>query len=463
MPIILALMQATWVYAGLQILAVGVYQAPALFPWWLVAGGWLAAFWLTRLVLALAWPLRVQQAVVAGTGILAIVVALGQIWRTGLTDQGIAAPRLLTAMVIAWLWVRGILAGRAGMAYDQVYRAFINGVAMWVVLAVLATSGVAALPATFTGLLLAFFLTGLMALALAGLLATGRQEKRDTGLSLPVNRYWLLLTGAATAVIILLALLLTAVLTPETAATILSHLDPILAFLGQVLLLLVMAIAYLFFLVASPLINWLRRLASNTTSVNPQAPPDFSAWQQQIENLAVETALPGWVDAALRASLLAGGLLLAGLMFAFALRRLSGVEDEGVESEREMVGSYDLLKTQLADLIKRWRSRHPLLEPFLPLDDVGAHRAIRAIYRQFLAAAQQVGWGRAPGDTPYEYLATFQKEVPESTRALQTLTDSYTAARYSNLALSETAVSEVETSWEAIAPKLSDRRKERDE
>jgi hypothetical protein len=68
---------------------------------------------------------------------------------------------------------------------------------------------------------------------------------------------------------------------------------------------------------------------------------------------------------------------------------------------------------------------------FLSLRSLSPRELVRYFYLSIVRRATQVGWGRRPSQTPYEYKSTLAEQLPESGSDVDDLTQAFVEARYS--------------------------------
>ncbi|HIC89522.1 MAG TPA: DUF4129 domain-containing protein [Anaerolineae bacterium] len=459
-----------WLSDGALPLAVGILRACWLWAWLGFAQRWLTPSYKGTLLPALLmvllflgsvattrWTLaRVRNLTYARIGVTAVgfVAMLSILWwlfyhaQYHLWDPrwvgtlGVALahwgdevpPPFVTALVTAYLWLRGELDGREPLTHDDIWGVFVTGFAALALFVLVATVGDGGPLGNTGNLVMLFFAVGMAALALADLEEIRRPKQQAGEIQVELNRYWLVSILSVIVGLLGLGLLLGVLIAPETVAKTLSWTRIILNALGHVLYYVALAFSYLLFLVLGPLIGWARRAISK---MPPAKPVEFPRFEQPLrEQPQNVTGMPPGLSEALSWGALAVFLLLIGLAFALALRRfLRGAEEE-IDETRELIVSRDLLQQQLSTLWHNWlqrfrRSPRRVLSPFLPLEgEPDARGVIRAIYQALLAKASDVGLPRARGQTPIAYRHTLEEAWPNVRDALRTMTDEYLQARY---------------------------------
>ncbi len=451
LPLLLATLRACWLWPCLEIARRGLSPSLAedLLPLPLIVAITLGGMAAARRTLTGNASLLRARVEVAGLGLATILAALWyQFYRAipvwdvrwvGTLGQAMlhwgseVPPPFIVLLVAAYLWLRGVLDGREPLDHEDIWGAFTVGFLGLAFALLAAAAGSGQLLASVSRLIFPFFAIGMAALALSSLEPVNKSVK-ESGTRLGFNRYWAASVASVTAGLMGLGLVLSALVTPEMIANSLSWTSAILKILGQGLVLVFLAIAYLIFLLLEPLLAWVQTLA-RPDAPSPQLQlPDF---QRQIEEMAKDTTpasltigeWPRWVG-------LVGLILLIAVIFALALRRFR--RDAGVEIDetRETILSGDLLQAQLSALWRNWRDRFKhaperVFDPFLSLEDeVDTRRAVRAVYQALLGAAKARGLPRMRSQTPLEYQRKLEEALPGAQDALNTITNVYQRARY---------------------------------
>jgi hypothetical protein len=486
LPLLLATLRACWLWPWLDLARRGLSPSLTedLLPIPLIIavalGGMAAARWAlagvddgplrTRLIMTARHEhLRRARLKVVSLGLVAILAVLWYqfyraypVWDVGwvkslgqaLTHWGDEVPPpFIVLLAAAYLWLRGVLDGRAPLEHDEIWGAFAAGF-LWLALALAAAAlGGSQTLASVSRLIFPFFAVGMAALALSSIKLVNKSVK-ESGARLGFNRYWGASVVSVTVGLLGLGLALSVLITPETVARSLGWVTVILTTLGEVLVLVFMAISYVVFLVLEPLIKWLQ------TMIQPGAPfvqihmPDIQGQLREMSKNTTPASLtigewPRWVG-------LAGLILVIGVVFAVALRRFWTEAGEGIDETRETILSRDLLQAQLSALWRAWwdrfrRAPEPAPDPFLSLEgETDARRAIRAIYQALLGAARDRGLTRTRSQTPLEYQHTLEEALPDAQDALDAITDGYQRARYAPQPPHAEQVEWVRQAWDRL-------------
>lgn len=467
LALLMALVRVAWAWPWL--LALGAWMAPSypqpVLPLWalfaLLLGGraaaevattrahtlrqarvWLALF-SPLLLLLLIWWQYGQPLAIWDVRWLQVATGTPALWAHEV------APAVLAFFVAAWLWLRGVLDAGSPIDHETITGAFIAGSVAFALLLVGSRLTNAALAPGAQAWLVVFVAASMAALALASLERSLYAGGAGAAVRLRLNRYWLVSVAFVIAGVVLLGLLISALIAPETVAQLLGLLSPVVDLLAQVLLAVLYAAVYVLFLVLSPLIEWLRRLIAGL-----QAPEAFTptAEFQPLSPLFLDqtSALSTELVEPFRWGVIVAVIVVAAVIFALALRLLKLAQTPEVDETRESILSRALLNEQLRALWARLR-RSPEAEgdaAFLSLDnETPARRQIRARYQAFLAAMIARNQPRPPGATPDAYAAQMTELSAEQEQVLHNLTAAYTDVRYGGASPDDTLLSRADMEW----------------
>jgi hypothetical protein len=207
----------------------------------------------------------------------------------------------------------------------------------------------------------------------------------------------------------------------------LANLLPVVQVLRVMLGYLIYAVAYITFLIVSPLFYWLRSLMHTDNGQLDKNPP-LQPPSKNFLDQGGAVALSPLGEFLLRGAVLLCIIFLIGWVLAWALRRSSRTDDHGVRESRELIWSWDLWRARWAELLAR-RAR-PLA--FLSLSGAPDDPLVwvRTAYRRLLALALEHGRPRQPGQTPLGYLPSLDELWPAEAAGVAAVTVAYDAARY---------------------------------
>lgn len=463
-PIVVAIMRTAWLAPVVQILLNNVFVHPAgvVYPaWWLLTLA-LGAMALQRWLQAPRWGL----AAAVGLGLLAVPITwalvlgfeagapLGWLWGQilALTDFSIGIPSGLILMTITILvWRRGLVAD--AIKYTSVWASFVLGTILLGGLMLLRGETLMAIPGMYlTAYMVTFLLSGLLALALLSLTSTLATERRRGSGALTINEYWLLGIASLVLAILLAGWLLGLILAPETVVRVLRFFGPLWDALAFLLVAFATLIAYLTMWLIQPLVEGLYRRVMPVLREFRLDELRAYIFEHTPEGRNLFRTGVDW-GAILRPMLV---LLIIGVgvwLFVRAWRRLRRSENPDVIETRESILSTQLLKQQLASLLRRRRGP---TTGFLPLDPDAAPRdAIRACYQELLASMQKAGLPRPKGATPYRYDTQLGARWPTEQPLLDALTEAYVRARYAPEEPQPQDVAEAQEAWGALQHRVN--------
>lgn len=274
-----------------------------------------------------------------------------------------------------------------------------------------------------------FISSGLVALALHGVLDTLRQQAAKTGILLRIDRYWAVSALGIVAAVLILGLVVGQIVAPGAIAGALGWLRPAWTALVQILMLLLYVFAYLFFGLFGPLLAGLQGRPREEGARPFDSPLDF----EDVERMARDPIeIPPILSQIVQAVLILGLVALIAWVFWVAVqRRKRGrlVNDEVIET-RETILSLDLVRSQLQGLLDGLRRSKPpptFVEPGAPGD---TRRAIRELYQRLLARGIALDLPRSRSQTPKAYQQTLGYLCAQEQDPLETLTLAYETARY---------------------------------
>ncbi|HEY63961.1 MAG TPA: DUF4129 domain-containing protein [Caldilineae bacterium] len=456
LPAAMAVQRTCWLWLWLELIRRWLAPAyhRALLPAWAILGLSLGGVALARWALSSARPLTRARVEVttAGLGVILLITwwqfyhgrySLWDVRWMGLLGTELTHWRAMTSALYitlftaVYLWLRGLLDGRAPPIHDNVWGAFTTGFMALVLLVVVALTDRRGLPRGTETLTLIFFAVSMTALALSSLEMGRGMGMRRIGTRLQLSRHWLISMFSVILGLLAFGLILSTVLGPEDVVRAINWIAGIIDAIARAVYVVIAFISYLLYLILypllmalMPLVEWLAALLGMLIPFRELEQPEL---EDPLKNLPQRTvSLPEPA----RWAILALVMVAIGLAFAMALQRLYVETEDDVEEEREIILSRELIWLQWGRLWRRWlrwlrRARRSVLSPFLSLDgEMHTRRSIRAIYQALLAAARDRGRPRQRGQTPIEYQRSLEAALPNPHDALSAITDGYVQARY---------------------------------
>ena len=353
---------------------------------------------------------------------------------------------LTTLLAAAGLWWWGLKAGSTTVAYDMLSRNFLGGLVG--LLFVLGINSAAALieRSELLAVLLAYLALGLFLLALASIQATRRYEHALGEPDLALPGHWWATVGAVVVVLLGAALVLSWLFVPETLGRLAAAVAAVLALIGQIVAWLIMVISYPIFMLLAWLVGLLTMLPLPERMPELMSPPSPLAPPSQAGGQGGTPIDPTfwWIGA--------GVLAIAAIviLFVLAVRRYQAVTEDDVAETHEGILSIDLLKAQLAELLRRRRRPASATSPYLPLAGDAPEIRVRRTYQQLLHWAAAGGHTRAPGMTPDHYRDHLSAAYPTLGVHIATITTAYCLARYAFMSVPEAEAERAAAAWQQI-------------
>lgn len=471
LPVLLALLRASWLWLWLEIIrsSVAASVAPPLLSIPVLAGFYLASLFTARLLLSGRLSLAAARPLEAVAGLAAIVMLiwwrfhssqfaiwdtrwLADLGRSIVSWEGELPGAMIVLPILIYLWLRGVLDAGSALYRDDVWGAFTAGFAVLALAGVAAVAGGRGLPAGAHEAVFLFFAVGLAAIAIASLETTGSMAARRGDEQVRFDRYWFASVGSVIAAMLLAGFIISALVTPQSVAGILRWTTAVLDVLGMALYYVLLVISYVVFLFLEPLLHLAQRAltGSRQEQSEPMEMPDF---EQQLKDIPRgQATLPDWLTNLLPWLGLVAAILIVAVVFAVALRRLYKTRNDELLETRESILTRSLLQEQLASLSRRLRrQRSQPGDPFLSLDgEEGTRRAIRSAYQSLLAAMRSRGQARRRDQTPSEYGDALARAWPQEEQELDTLTSAYRKARYARQAPSTEEADAARRAWRDV-------------
>jgi hypothetical protein len=126
------------------------------------------------------------------------------------------------------------------------------------------------------------------------------------------------------------------------------------------------------------------------------------------------------------------------------------VDDEDVDEAHESILSIDLLKAQLARLLRGRGGQASAYDPFVSLSGDEPSVQVRRTYQALLAWAAAQGEARAPGMTPERYQRRLSDAFPAHGAQFGVITTAYTNARYAAAPVSAEHAQAASAAWQQI-------------
>lgn len=491
----------------LVIVAACALETLPLFCWLLVLAAYqtgdpdnVAApfWWMWLLVFATRWlgavfahgatdtPQRRRRNVLLLTAIIALLAPVTLVitfWISPSARAFLASGQDTTgpfglAVLVAWLWWRGLLLGRGRVTRERMYIRFVVSLGATIT----ALAGAAAIQGAARTLTASYLILLLALLLFSGLMGLTLAQARDTSfemrsayrgnqpLTLPpiFTRSWLAASLTLSIGVSLLALALAALISGQSVRLLAIAAGNIVNGLINAIQLILTPIFFLFYLILNKPVEWLSSLIHHYDGyqqITPAQPPHICATPGSTPGATAGTtpvANPvGGAASGASSSPACGGsaspanilvpadwlvvmrwvvvllvVVVALVMLARLLRRYTDLRRERAFTEvRTMLDARDILGGTLRRLLDAFR--RPASSASQAATNDLAQGSVRRVYRDTLAAAAASGRARGPAETPAEYQQRIARNdglrpppSPEVAEALANLTRAYEQARY---------------------------------
>jgi len=355
-------------------------------------------------------------------------------------------PGIMALIAASYLWWRGIDLGRESLGPYFVSHLFRLGM---VALTGAVILGLMLLPFDMAPFVLLYFLSALLAMALARV--EKAQEQRET--PSPFNIYWLAVPGSAILTLLLLGTVASYLLSLKTVG-------PLRYWIGKILPPLLYYLLLPFAFLAQIIYNLLSRLfPGEPIPIQPTefTSPVFGEPSTRVANPFLQR-VANFVVTLLNIFMPVVPIILFLVVVWFtarSLRRWQEMRKDASSEIRKSILSPALLAQDLTSFLRGAWGRLTGDEGLAGLKDrLRPWRedlsSIRGIYATMLRFAANLGFPRRAGETPYEYLPTLSQTWPESREQLSYITESYIQVRYGGVSPSLEELERTKQAWLAV-------------
>lgn len=352
--------------------------------------------------------------------------------------QNSIAPELVLIVATATLWWRGVVMGRSPALIDEdLDRTFFNGVLALGTLLFINHFTQHISPSDMLTAVLVFFVMALGMLTVINIERTRRQRSEDSSW-LKRQRHWFATIFGVIGAILLAALTITGLFSPDALRQILFSIGPALSTVAEAVLGLLRPVFTFLAWLVSPLFPVLQFVLRALL----EAVLTFLRVLQQI-GVQIDAGRAGndiqsFLDSPefvtfSRGTAIVLILIVFALLAIWALRRSGLLSRRNLDETRESIATRDLLRRQWQSFLARRRKRSTVASSqYLTLSGDDPRQAVRRAYQGFLEWARVRTPGRAPHQTPTMYAQKVGElsEVPQE--SVDQLTALYLRARYAN-------------------------------
>ena len=447
LPVAISIMVVAWVepWAQWVVLSTGVERVGQVPPPGVMMIVILASTVVTRRAIR---DTQHQRRLIVLGGLLAIVVLTlltyapltqpGDFLRNLLDWQNSVAPELLTAIIVALLWWRGILLGRSrSLIEENLERTFLNGVLALALLILVNHFSHRIAPSDMLAATLIFFAVSLSTLTIINV-ELARAQQPEAGSWLKRQRHWFAIILGVVSAILLGGLLLATIVSPDVLREFIGSIGPVASSVGNGLAHLLRPVLTFLFWLISPLVPILQAILRLLLEGVMGVLQVIQQLGVQLNVARAQDDIQSFLDSPEFVTFSRGtAVVLLLILFAvaviWALRRSGLLSRRNPDETRESIASRELLRNQLRNLFNRLRRKQEADRAlYLPLSDVGARRTVRQAYQEFLEWARSHNLAREPHQTPDQYAQRLDKWSDALGQPVSELTALYLRARYAN-------------------------------
>jgi uncharacterized protein DUF4129 len=405
---------------------------------------------------------------VLGTLSLLVTYWLSPTAMSVLASAGETGSPVVLALLVAWLWWRGLLLSRGRVTRERMYRRFI--VALGVTIAALA--GASAVQGEARGLTVSYLALLFAALLFAGTMGLTLAQTRDASYEMRISyrgqqplstppvftRSWLAASLGLSLGLSLLALLLATLISRESVRILAVATNNIVNGLITGVEFVLTPIFTLIYLILNKPIEWIADFFHRLGPPKPLAiptppgackptavvgtpasgvPASSASCAPPPSHAPMTSLLPAEWLTVMRLGTIILVVIVVLVVLARVLSRFTQARRvRAFSDERSMLDAREILSSQLRRFLDTFRRKPPEVAP---ITDALAPGSVRQVYRDTLAAAADRGRGRRAAETPREYqrritsddpLRPGSEPPPGVAGALADLTHAYEQARY---------------------------------
>jgi hypothetical protein len=423
-----------------------------------------------RSLVAAELPMRVQQGLTALLLLAAIALMLryhvyaslefrGTGWFLGLLSslgrtETIMPVGWVAIMLLVYLWVRALNLARRSLLSEGVGFSFRAGIVILIGVG-LVTHLVADVDAS--PFVVTFFFFSLVAVALSRIEAVSQLPNSTT---VPFGGFWVGATVLSVLALVLLGSLVSIFFYG-------GGLRQVLAWLGPVFWVIELAVVGL-----AALVLWALETILSFFSI------DLTLLGEGLREALQRLQLQEWMDlpppppveerpgylAVVQVALLVGlPLVIVILVLLWTWGRQRRWRRGQADGEYESIFDPRALARNLRAMLRGGLDRLGDLADTASRFGLGsrflAAISIRRIYTNLLRLAADAGYPRATSETPYEYLDTLRRALPENEADAHTITEAYVNARYGQVPDTRAELERIRACWQRIRSEGIEKRK----
>jgi hypothetical protein len=472
-PLAVILMEVFWVYPWLAWLGswpMFTVSRPVL-SLASVAITLAASLLVTRLTIRQEWPLWRIRLVIVGSGLVVILLVLAVDYRAGygflsgswfghifqvLGTTFVSPQTIVIAIpVLLYLWWRGTILGQTTSYFRDIYRTFILGMVVLIILIIVwqisASSERFAAPGTDIGwYIMAFFFFGLISIAVCHLYLMRSSMPREEARLTSVWRSLPIMLGVI-AIVVLVGFGIASVFSPELFESIGHAFKAIGGFFGKIISYILVPIIYVLGWLVRLIKYILSLLSGNQEQQEPSEGGGMPEWGD-----VTPANIPLWLTQGIKWLVVA--LIVALVLFVLykAVSRIRGrrPRDE-IEEIHESLFSWKGLRDDLKELFKNLFKRKEAAPAAYRFDEnVKGEMDIREIYRHLQWEGKRSGIPRRRHETASEYATHLERSVPDSNVPVDDITRMYENVRYGERDVPGEQVHQANSLWQTLKAML---------
>jgi hypothetical protein len=480
-----------WLATVIYPLAVVLMEVFWVYPWLAWLGSWpmftvsrpvlslasvaitlAASLLVTRLTIRQKWPLWRMRSVIVGSGLVVILLVLAVDYRAGygflsgswfghifqVLGNTFVSPQTIVIAIPALLyfWWRGINLGQATSYFRDIYRTFILGMVVLIILIIVWQ--ISAASERFTGpgadigwYIMAFFFFGLISIAVCHLYLMRSSMPREEARLTSVWRSLPIMLGVI-VVVVLVGFGMASVFSPELFESIGHAFRTLGHWLGTAIGYILWPIIFVFEWLVRIFVWFINLLRGQPTEQEGQ--PGMPGMPEFPEQVSKE--LPLWATEAIKWVVVALVVALVLFILYKALSRIRGrrPRDE-IEEIHESLWSWKGLRDDLKGLFKNlFKKREAAPAAYRFDEDVKGEMDIREIYRHLQWEGKRSGIPRRRHETASEYAGHLERSVPDSTVPVDDITRMYENVRYGERDAPGEQVHQANNLWQTLKAML---------
>jgi len=425
---------------------------------------------ITRIFIQQKMPMYAIQIIIIGSGFLTMLFVLGIEYTDGYTflsgqwfshtfevlGDTFSHPGTVVVAIpaVIYLWWRGISIGQSTIDFRDIYRPFITGMIVLIVLIIIWQISQTANKAIGLGSeigidVIGFFFFGLLAIAITHLYHMRSSMPKEEARLTSVWRWVPVMLGVIGGMIVI-SFFIASSISPDFIDTLANAGKTVLEWVGKILGYIAIPIIYIvqgFVWV----IKWIISLLTGggqqeQGEIGQMLPPEFQS-QQSAELPPIVGEIIKWLVLAVII-----GLVIFFLAKAISRYRARRAQEE-IDEVRESLGGWRNFRDDLSLFLKNLRNRFrrkPAAPAHVFDEDAAGPFDIREIFRHLQWESARSGIPRRGHETATEYAKHIEHMAPDSRLPLGDLTRMYERVRYGEEAAPAEKLDRANNLWQTL-------------